>query len=220
MKFLLNLGEELLLERLIETFFLSDDAKKYIIADQFQIASGPWHIIPWFCVAGSFFLPFTLYTRLRLQFRTRFKRFLFFHFLLLNGLLCFYLSPFVGRLINMQVSRIRDSTTVSYGLDILEGGIEFHEKQIERNRILRELLPNGKDFFDQDGERTKTRVRIPNSNGLSFPIYHWNPLVTYRLKRLRAKMDNLMTISDAEARKTIFKPLPPTNLRESSQSFR
>lgn len=171
----------------------------------------------WICVAGSFFLPFTLYTRLRLQFQTRFKRFLFFHFLLLNGLLCFYLSPFAARLINMQVSRIRDSATTSYGLDMLEGGIEFLEKQLERNRILRELLPNGKDIFDQDGERTKTRVIIPNTNGLSFPLYHWNPLIAYRLKRLRAKIDNLMSVSDAEARKTIFQPITPSNLRGNSQ---
>jgi hypothetical protein len=210
----------LLIEKLIETFFLSDDAKKYIIADQFEIASGSWHIIPWFCVAGSFFLPFTLYTRLRLQFQTRFKRFLFFHFLLLNGLLCFYLSPFLGRLINMQVSRIRDSTTTSYGLDILEGGIEYLEKQIERNRILRELLPNGKDFFDQDGERTKTRVRIPNSGGLSFPLYHWSPLIGYRLKRLKVKMNELMSVSEDEAKKTIFKSMPTSNLRETSESLR
>ncbi|CAF1011231.1 unnamed protein product [Adineta steineri] len=201
----------LLLQKLIETFFLSDDAKKYMIADQFEIASSAWHMIPWMVVASSFFLPFTLYTRLRLQFQTRFKRFLFFHFLLLNGLLCFYLSPFVGRLLNMQISRTRDSSTTAYGLDMLEGGIEFLEKQLERNRILRELLPNGKDLFDQDGERTKTRVRIPNSGGLSFPIYHWNPLLGYRLKRLQTKMDQLMTLSDVEARKTIFKPMPGTN---------
>ncbi len=214
-----NLGEILLVEKLIDTFFLSDDAKKYIITDQFEIASGPWHTIPWFVVAGSFFLPFTLYTRLRGQFKTRFKRFLFFHFLLLNGLLCFYLSPFVGRLINMQVSRIRDSSTTSYGLDLLEGGIEYLEKQIERNRILRELLPNGKDFFDQDGERSKTIVRIPNIGGLTFPLYHWNPIISYRLKRLKVKMDKLMSVSDAEARKTIFKPKPIKNFKEYSESL-
>jgi hypothetical protein len=120
----------------------------------------------------------------------------------------------------MQVSRVRDSTTTSYGLDVLEGGIEYLEKQRERNRILRELLSNGKDFFDQDGERTKTRVRIPNTGGLSFPIYHWNPLIAYRLKRLNAKMEILMSASDAEARKTIFKPMPPSNLRESLESSR
>jgi hypothetical protein len=211
------LGEMLLVQKLIETFPLSDEAKKYIIADQFEIASGPWHMIPWFCVAASFFLPFTLYTRLRIQFQTRLKRFLFFHFLLLNGLLCFYLSPFVGRLINMQVSRVRDSTTISYGLDLLEGGIEFLEKQLERNRILRELLPNGKDLFDQDGERTKTRVRIPYSGGLSFPLYHWNPLIAYRLKRLKVRMDHLMNVSDAEARRTIFKPIPGSSLLEASK---
>ncbi len=215
-----NLGETLLIEKLIETFFLSDEAKKYIIADQFEIASGSWHMISWVCVAGSFFLPFTLYTRLRVQFQTRFKRFLFFHFLLLNGLLCFYLSPFLGRLINMQVSRIRDSTTTSYGLDLLEGGIEYLEKQLERNRILRELLPNGKDFFDQDGERTKTRVRIPNSGGLTFPLYHWTPLISYRLKRLRVKMDQLMSASDAEARKTIFKKTPTINFKEYAESLK
>jgi hypothetical protein len=184
-----NLGETLLVQKLIETFYLSDEAKKYIIADQFEVASGSWHMIPWLCVAGSFFLPFTLYTRLRLQFQTRLKRFLFFHFLLLNGLLCFYLAPFLGRLINMQVTRIRDSTTTSYGLDLLEGGIEYLEKQLERNRILRELLPNGKDYFDQDGERTRTRVRIPNTGGLAFPIYHWNPIINYRIKRLKARMN-------------------------------
>jgi hypothetical protein len=216
----LNLGEMLLIEKLIDTFFLSNEAKKYTIADQFEIASGPWHMIAWFFVAGSFFLPFTLYTRLRFQFQTRLRRFLFFHFLLLNGLLCFYLSPFLGRLINMQVSRIRDSITTSYGLDILEGGIEFLEKQLERNRILRELLPNGKDFFDPDGERTKTRVPIPYTNGLSIPLHHWNPLIGYRLKRLKANMEKFMSAPEAEARKTIFKPLPPNNLRESAQSLR
>jgi len=177
-------------------------------------------MIPWLCVAGSFFLPFTLYTRLRLQFQTRFKRFLFFHFLLLNGLLCFYLSPFAGRLINMQVSRLRDSSTTSYGFDLLEGGIEFLEKELERNRILRELLPNGKDLFDPDGERTKTRIRIPYSGGLVLPIYHWSPLIVYRLKKLRAKMEKLMSVSEDEARKTIFKPMPPANFVESSSPLR
>ncbi|CAM4775199.1 unnamed protein product [Rotaria magnacalcarata] len=195
--------EMLLVQKLIETFSLSNEAKKYIIADQYETALGPWHMMAWCCVGGSFFLPFTLYTRLRLQFKTRFKRFLFFHFLLFNGLLFFYLSPFVGRLINMQVSRIRDSTTTSYGLDILEGGIEYLEKQLERNRILRELLPNGKDLFDQDGERRKTRVTIPYSGGLSFSLYHWSPLIAYRLKRLRAKMDILMNAPEVEARAII-----------------
>ena len=208
----------LLVERLINTFFLSDDAKKYTIADQFEIASGGWHMISWFCVAGSFFLPFTLYTRLRTRYQTRFKRFLFFHFLLFNGFLLFYLSPYLGRLLNMQVSRIRDSTTSSYGLDVLEGGIEFLEKQLERNRILRELLPNGKDFFDADGERTKTYVPIPFTNGLTIPLHNWNPLIGYRLKHLKSQMDKLMKASDAEARKTIFKPMVPT--RESPGSFR
>lgn len=210
----------LLIEKLIETFYLSDEAKKYIIADQFEIASGPWHMIPWFLVGASFFLPFGLYTRLRLHYKTRLKRFLFFHFLLLNGLLCFYFSPFLARLINMQVSRIRDSSTIVYGLDILEGGIEFLEKQLERNRILRELLPNGEDFFDQDGERRKTRVAIPYTNGLSLTLHHWSPLLTYRLKRLKAKMEKLLSASDDEARKAIFKTLPNAELRENVASIR
>ncbi|CAF2996449.1 unnamed protein product [Rotaria sp. Silwood2] len=212
--------ETLLVKKLIETFHLSDEAKKYIIADQFETALGPWHMLAWCIVGGSFFLPFTLYTRLRFQFQTRFKRFLFFHFLLLNGLLCFYLSPFVGRLVNMQVSRIRDSTTTSYGLDLLEGGIEYLEKQLERNRILRELLPNGKDLFDQDGERRKTRVRIPNSGELSFFLYHWSPLIAYRLKRLRAKLNTLMNVPEAEARKTIFKPMAESQFVEKPSPLR
>ena len=204
----------LLVEKLIDTFFLSDDAKKYIIGDQFEIACGPWHLLAWFVVAGSFFLPFSLYTRLRLQFKTRLKRFLFFHFLLFNGLLCFYFSPFLARLINMQVGRIRDSSNTSNGLDVLEGGIEFLEKQLERNRILRELLPNGKDFFDQDGERRKTRVTIPYTNGLSIPLHQWRPLITYRLKRMKITMEKLINASDNDARKTIFKPKPNTDFRE------
>ena len=199
------LGELILIQRLIDTFHLSDNAKKYIITDQFEIASGPWHMIPWMMVASSFFLPFSLYTRLRTRFQTRFKRFLFFHFLLFNGLLCFYFSPFIARLINMQVSRIRDATTISYGLDVLEGGIEFLEKQLERNRILRELLPNGNDLFEADGERKRTRVEIPYSGGIDFYLHHWNPLLNYRLKKLRLKLDYFLNVSDAEARKSIFK---------------
>lgn len=208
----------LLIEKLLETFFLSDEAKKYIIGDQYEIATGPWHMIPWFVVAGSFFLPFSLYTRLRLKFQTRFKRFLFFHFLLFNGLLCFYVSPFLARLINMQISRIRDSSNVSNGLDVLEGGIEFLEKQLERNRILRELLPNGKDFFDQDGERRKTNVSIPYTNGLTISLHHWSPLIVYRLKRLKIRMDKLINTPDDAARKAIFKPMANTDFRGTSSS--
>lgn len=195
----------MLIQKLIDTFYLSDEAKKYIIADQLETACSPWHMTPWLIVAGSFFLPFSLYTRLRMKFPTRFQRFLFFHFLLLNGLLCFYLSPFIARLVNMQISRMRDLSTISYGLDLLDGGIEFLEKQLERNRILRELLPNGKDLFDPDGERTTTRVEIPYTGGLSFSLYHWNPLITYRVKRLRAKMENMLTVPEAEAKQRIFK---------------
>jgi len=197
--------ELLLIQKLIETFDLSDAAKKYIIADQLEMATGPWHLVPWMIVAGSFFLPFSLYTRLRARFKTRFQRFLFFHFLLFNGLACFYLSPFAGRLANLQISRIRDSSTIANGLDVLEGGIEYLEKQIERNRILRELLPNGVDLFENDGERRKTRVEIPNSGGIAFYLHHWNPLLNYRLKKLRQKLDGFLEIPENEAKKSLKK---------------
>ena len=214
---LIILGELLLVQRLIDTFALSDDAKKYVIADQLESACGPWPILSWIFVAGSFFLPFSLYTRLRTHFKTRLKRYLFFHFLLFNGFLCFYFAPFGGRLINMQVSRLRDDSTASYGLDLLEGGIEYLEKQLERNRILRELLPRGKDLFDVDGERRKTLVPIPYSDGLTIPLHHWNPLIGYRLKRLRAKLDSLMNLPEADAKKTIFKPMVKVHpLQENS----
>ena len=95
------------------------------------------------------------------------------------------MAPFSGHLINRQVSRICDSTTTSYGVDFLEDDIEYLEKQLERNRILHELLPNGKDIFDMDGERIKTRVKIPIGGGLSFPLYQWKPLIAYRLKQLQ-----------------------------------
>lgn len=191
------------MQKLIETFYLSDEAKKFIITDKLEMASGPWHMIPWMIVAGSFFLPFSLYTRFRVRFNTRFKRFLFFHFLLFNGLLCFYLSPFLARLLNAQISRIRDSDNVSYGLDLLEGGIEFFEKQVERNRILRELLPNGKDLFEPDGERKKSRIEIPNSGGIGINLHHWNPLLNYRLKKLRNRLDQLLKMSEVDVRKTL-----------------
>ena len=120
----------------------------------------------------------------------------------------------------MQVSRMRDSSTISYGLDLLDGGIEFLDKQLQRNRILRELLPNGKDLFDADGERTKTRVRLPYFPELSIPMYRWSPLISYRLKHLRAKMDQLMNLSELEARQTIFKPNPkPASIKRSTSAI-
>ena len=120
----------------------------------------------------------------------------------------------------MQVSRIRDSSSTSYGLDFLEGGIEFLEKQLERNRILRELLPTGKDFFDPDGERRKTYVPIPNTDGLAIPLHHWSPLLGYRLKRLKNTMAKFMDASEAEARQKIFKPMPPITFSQSPESLK
>ncbi|CAF4362790.1 unnamed protein product, partial [Rotaria sordida] len=52
--------ETLLVQKLIETFILSNEAKKYIIADQFETGLGLWHMIAWCVVGTSFFLPFTL----------------------------------------------------------------------------------------------------------------------------------------------------------------
>ncbi|CAF4396942.1 unnamed protein product, partial [Rotaria magnacalcarata] len=64
------------------------------------------------------------------------------------------------------------------------------------------------------------RVTIPYSGGLSFSLYHWSPLIAYRLKRLRAKMDILMNAPEVEARKTIFKAVPESTFVDKSSSLR
>ena len=212
-----HLGEVLLLRRLIETFNLSDEAKKYIIADQIQLGCGPWHVVPWAIVGSSFFLPLTLYTRFRQKFKTRLRRFLFLHFLLMNGVVCFYFAPFLGRLVNMQISRIRDSSITANGLDILEGAIEFQEKQLERNRILRELFPQGKNLFDPDGERRATRIEIPQIN-ISFLLHHWNAPIEYRLTHLRKKLDEVLALPEDQVKSSIFKqdrPKLPSQQQDS-----
>ncbi len=54
-----------------------------------------------------------------------------------------------------------DEKACRMGLDCAQGSIEFYDKLIERNKILREVYPNGRELIDERGELLKHEVTIP-----------------------------------------------------------
>lgn len=58
------------------------------------------------------------------------------------------------------------------GLDCAEGSLEYYDKMLERNKILRKVLPNGEKLIDAEGNHLSKAVQVPLTNYyLYFPNY-------------------------------------------------
>ena len=51
------------------------------------------------------------------------------------------------------IQKLEDKESCSMGLDCSEGSIEFYEKLINRNKILRDTLVDGASYFDKEGKQ-------------------------------------------------------------------
>lgn len=50
------------------------------------------------------------------------------------------------------LEKFEDKKACQMGLDCAEGALEFFEKNINRNKVLREVIEDGHRYFDKDGD--------------------------------------------------------------------
>ncbi|CAF1124543.1 unnamed protein product [Didymodactylos carnosus] len=208
------------LEELIGTLCLSDEAKKFAISDQIQLSTSITRFIPWMlCTTIAFSSPFYLYYSGRLQFKTRTKRYLFFTFCLAHSILFVYFSPLAVRKINQQFQTLRDKSTVMHGLDLFEGSIEYLEKKLKRQQILRKYLQNGEQLFNEDGEQKKIKIKLFGSEQWKLPFYTYQSPLKSRLRTLNNRLTQLLTNDEKDIEKlfSISRSDTPSNASQQPQ---
>jgi len=171
-------------KKFTESLVLSEPAKKYSIAhalvltDNFQILfksiSFPITLIPMYALGHTVIssLPVN-------QFKIRMLAF----FLLCNlGIFVWLLARTV---INSFYLSEADRKVCDIGLEYIHGGIEYYEKLIQRNLILRNIIPDGKKLYSEQGNKLAF-----------FSVLSELPL-TYRKKYLENRLKTYTNEDDA-----------------------
>lgn len=162
-------------KKFTESLVLSESAKKYsiahelILSDNFQILfksiSFPVTLIPMYALGH------TVMSSLPVN---RFKIRVLAFFLLCN--LGIFVWLFAHTVVNNFYLSKADEKVCDIGLEYIHGGIEYYEKLIQRNLILRNIIPDGKNLYSEQG------------NKLAFiSVFSELPL-TYRKKYLENKL--------------------------------
>lgn len=106
-------------------------------------------------------------------------------------------SSLVGRIFAKRFNDQKDEKQAcSFGLDCCEGSVEYYEKMLNRNKILRKVLENGENLIDEEGNVLKQSVRIPFTE-YQFFIKNFSLSITERkmicaneLKGMIQKLEN------------------------------
>lgn len=151
---------------LLNSFILSDAAKKFAMAKEIHFADsfrfyGHCFIV-YFCGLTGFFLTNFLLKKNGIINRP---------FLTLSPI--YSLSIFVTYILYLVIQGIADDyihhevdlrTIKSYNKDYINGGIEYYQKLLQRNKALRDLLgEKGLQMYNPDGDEISTLFEHPQS---------------------------------------------------------
>ena len=161
----LNLNEkngmdDQLKEILIDSLILSEDAKLFGLAKAVQetnhlMKSNLDLFLDSICMMSCYMYCYARNRKLKLHLNQR-KAMYF------KSILVFVSLAVAGRfLIYKFLDYNIDRKSCQMGLDCSEGSQEFYDKLILRNKILRNVLPNGHQLIDQDGNYLKQTFYIP-----------------------------------------------------------
>lgn len=84
-----------------------------------------------------------------------------------------------------------DKKACQMGLDCSEGSQEFYEKQLIRNKFLRNIIPNGSEFIDKDGNYLKQTLYVPFTD-FYFRINYIGMKLTDRKENCKKELTNFI----------------------------
>ena len=106
-------------------------------------------------------------------------------------------SLLAGRFFSRRFNeKINEKQTCAFGLDCCEGSVEYYEKMLNRNKILRKFLEDGTNLIDEQGNLLKQSVRIPFTEyqffikNFSLSISERKTICENELINLIQKLDN------------------------------
>lgn len=154
-----NLSEEIV-QKFYESLVLSDDAKLFGLAreiaktDNFMLSSLD-RLIELICLCGAYIYSYAKTRAYKMQYLQRRRVFVLSGLFALTVILSskFFIAKVFESIIDFQACQM--------GLDCCMGSVEFYEKMIQRNKVLREILINGHKLIDSNGNFLKQPVYLP-----------------------------------------------------------
>ncbi|KAI6177701.1 hypothetical protein M3Y97_00936800 [Aphelenchoides bicaudatus] len=155
-------------QKLIETFILSDNAKRFLIYRDFVSSKRTQELTNTFINTFGYFTGFTIFWNALFAYTHKgndaavLRVVIIINFLILFALLYrkyrFYQNAYDA-----------DEEAGHCSKNYAQGGVEYYQKMLQRNRILRGVLDNGMDLFTAEGNLTH---RIGSEYFPSYDIHY------------------------------------------------
>lgn len=140
---------------------LSDDAKNFGVVRELNRLVHPLSLYFCFCDFLCFYVAYlTCFSfNRRTMFRTSF----------LTRLSIYTVSTIIAlgfafsfrKLLQIYHQYKQDKKTIFSGIDMAQGSLEYYEKMLQRNKIIRQVMQNGHDYIDENGNIIKDVYKIP-----------------------------------------------------------
>ncbi|RNA42640.1 39S ribosomal mitochondrial [Brachionus plicatilis] len=192
-------------EKFYESLVLSDDAKLFGLGrevantDNF-IKSILDRLVEFISLSGAYMYSYIKTRVYKMQFFQRRKVFV------LSGLFAFSV---IFETIDVQACQM--------GLDCCTGSIEFYDKMLERNKLLREVLINGHKLVDSNGNYLKQPVYLPFTNFFFYTNFMGIKL-TDRREFCQKQLDLMITKLNAQMENDEQKSKKSELIKENDQT--
>lgn len=173
-------------EKFMDSLILTEAAKKYSIARELVLTDNHHilinSILPTITLMPMYILGTPILNSLPTN-RGNIRALAF--FLLCNvGVFVWYsLRTAIDKFYQIQA----DKKLCDINEDYICGGIEYYDKQIQRNLVLRNIIPNGKNIYSEYGNKQKL---IPIFSELS--LTQRKKYLEQRLKSFKSKNDEIL----------------------------
>lgn len=150
----------------MKTFALSEDAQKFAIAKEIKMADSQYMLLH-AVFPIVFILAYSAMTHHVLNWKKMHLRSGLFTLSvhIVCGVLLAAMYVFCENALYLQYDKVTFEDTLNLSHAYMLGGIEYYEKMVERNKILRKIVKKGEKYYDEDGdlESVWTATGIPYS---------------------------------------------------------
>lgn len=149
-----------------QSLCLSEEAKKFAIAKAVLMGDNYFHffhaVFPPFFSWGCFAFTELIFSYKKLHLRSGLFTLSTY---ILSGILFGAVYLFCDNVLYLQYDKVTFEDALKISHSYILGGIEYTEKVVERNKILRNILKNGNRYYDEDGDSQSivTLTGIPAS---------------------------------------------------------
>lgn len=179
------------LESFFDSIILSQDAKLFGLAREIAktdhfIKTNLDHLVDFVSLGGAFIYSFATTRAYKLQYFQRRRVFIMSSLIALCGIIGI-------RIFSKRINdKLQDYDACQIGLDCCEGSIEFYDKLLERNKLIRKVLPDGDKLIDQEGNYLKKEIKVPFMNQYFYMNYLGIKL-TERREYCRKQLSEIVT---------------------------